>query len=137
MFIQTQYHNTYHYRHRKLDEASFFNSIEVNNCPFCKKNNFKKKGFSQNNAQRYYCNYCHKSFNVLTNTIFDNHKTSISKWIEFLLYLFGYESIQEISKSNKNSSTTTKFWLKKLFLELEHYQDSIVLLGVIYIDEMF
>ena len=57
--------------------------------------------------------------------------------IEFLLYLFGYESIQEISKSNKNSSTTTKFWLKKLFLVLEHYQDNIVLSGVIYIDEMF
>lgn len=64
-------------------------------------------------------------------------KISISEWIEFLLYLFGYESIQEISKSNKNSSTTTKFWLKKLFLVLEHYQDNIVLLGAIYIDEMF
>ena len=101
--------------------------------PIFKKNNFKKKGFSQNNAQRYYCNCCHKSFNVLTNTIFDNHKISISEWIEFLLYLFGYESIQEISKSNKNSSSTTKFWLKKLFLELEHYQDNIVLSGVIYI----
>lgn len=53
------------------------------------------------------------------------------------MYLFGYESIQEISKSNKNSSTTTKFWLKKLFLILEHYQDNIVLSGIIYIDEIF
>ena len=53
------------------------------------------------------------------------------------MYLFGYESIQEISKSNKNSLTTTKFWLKKLFLVLEHYQGNIVLSGIIYIDEMF
>lgn len=49
------------------------------------------------------------------------------------MYLFGYESIQGISKSNKNSSTTTKFLFKKLFLVLEHYQDNIVLSGIIYI----
>ena len=137
VFIQEHYHSNYYYKHRNIDEASYLNSIKVNYCPFCKKINFKKKGFTKNNVQRYFCNDCHKSFNVLTKTIFDNHKISISEWIEFLLYLFGYESIQEISKSNKNSSTTTKFWLKKIFLVLNHYQDNIVLSGKIHVDEMF
>ena len=53
------------------------------------------------------------------------------------MYLFGYESLQEISKSNKNSPNTTKFWIKKLFLVLEHYQDDIILWGKVWIDETY
>lgn len=74
---------------------------------------------------------------VLTNTIFDNHKLPISEWIEFLLNLFSNSSINLTSKVNKNAATTTKFWLKKLFLLLEDYQDDIVLDGSVYLDEMF
>lgn len=140
LFISNIYENNYQIRHNKIidsNEAMFLNDFHINNCPYCESTCFVKNGKYRSGVQRYYCNCCHKSFNVLTNTIFDNHKISISEWIEFLLYLFGYESIQEISKSNKNSSTTTKFWLKKLFLVLKHYQDNIVLSGVVYIDEMF
>lgn len=41
------------------------------------------------------------------------------------------------SKTNKNASTTTKYWLKKLFLLLEDYQSEIILKGTIYIDETY
>ena len=40
-----------------------------------------------------------------------------------------------MSKSNKNSQTTTKYWLAKVFLILEGYQDNIVLRDTIWIDE--
>lgn len=51
--------------------------------------------------------------------------------------LFSNSSINLTSKVNKNAATTTKFWLKKLFLLLEDYQDDIVLDGSVYLDEMF
>lgn len=116
---------------------NFLNDYKPSICPHRGSKAFVKNRKYKNGVQKYHCSICDKSFNILTNTIFGNHKISISEWIEFLLYLFGYESIQEISKSNRNSSTTSKFWLKKLFLVLEHYQDDIVLNGKIYLDEMY
>ncbi|MDY2887951.1 MAG: hypothetical protein SOU19_00110 [Candidatus Caccosoma sp.] len=40
-------------------------------------------------------------------------------------------------KVTKIAQQQLNFGLKKLFLVLEHYQDNIVLSGVIYVDEMF
>lgn len=139
-FISDTYESKYNERHRSIsdsNEASFLNDYKPSLCPHCGSKAFVKNGKYKNGVQKYRCSICDKSFNILTNTIFDNHKISISEWIEFLLYLFGYESIQEISKSNKNSSTTSKYWLKKLFLVLENYQDDIVLEGKVYLDEMY
>ncbi len=139
-FVTDTYESKYNERHRLISdskESSFLNDYSPVDCPYCKSNEFIKNGKYKNGVQKYRCSSCGKSFNILTNTIFDNHKISISEWIEFLLYLFGYETIQEISKSNKNSSTTSKYWLKKLFLVLEHYQDNIILEGNVYLDEMY
>lgn len=139
-FITDTYESKYRERHKSItdsNESSFLNEYLPETCPYCESKTFIKNGKYKNGVQKFRCSCCGKSFNILTNTIFDNHKISISEWIEFLLYLFGYESIQEISKSNKNSSTTSKYWLKKLFLILEHYQDNIVLAGKIYLDEMY
>lgn len=96
-----------------------------------------KNGKYSSGIQKYKCTECHKTFNILTNTIFHNHKISISEWIEFLLYLFGYESTNAISKSNRNSHSTTKYWIKKLFFVVKDYQNDIVLKGDVYIDEAF
>ena len=137
VFIKEHYHAHFNNHHNCINEKELLLSLIPKQCPYCNKVHFKKKGFNTNHIQRYFCNECHRYFNVLTNTIFDNHKISISEWIEFLLYLFGYESIQEIAKSNKNSTTTSKYWLKKLFLMLEHYQENIVLQSNVYLDETF
>lgn len=137
-FIKKKYLKNFEFKHPKmLNETVLLNSFNLEKCKYCNSLNIKKNGLTKNGIQRYICKDCHKTFNVLTNTIFDNHKISISEWIEFLLYLFGYESIQEISKRNKNSPNTTKFWIKKLFLVLEHYQDDIVLWGKVWIDETY
>jgi len=139
-FITVIYEEKYNDRHKEIvdsNESSFLNDLSPLQCPYCRCEDFIKNGKYKTGVQRYRCTKCHKSFNVLTHTIFDNHKISISEWIEFLLYLFNYESIQQISKSNKNSPTTTKYWLKKVFLVLEHYQDHIQLSGNVYIDETY
>ena len=136
-FIRNNYREHYDLRHPDLNEKKLLNSFEVHECKYCGSLNIRKSGKTKNNIQRYYCCDCKKTFTILKNTIFENHKISISEWIEFLLYLFGYESIQEISKSNKNSYSTSKYWIKKLFLLLEHYQDNIVLKGKVYLDETY
>lgn len=56
---------------------------------------------------------------------------------EFLLNLFGYSSINLNSKINKNSPTTSKYWVTILFLTLKDYQNPIVPKGKAYIDETY
>ncbi len=74
---------------------------------------------------------------VTTGTIFDNHKIPISERVDYLLGLFRVQSFNSVSKSNRNSDTTTNYWNAKLFLTLRGYQDNIILGGTIYIDETF
>lgn len=139
-FIRDEYKDHFYMHHISLEESNedkLVNSYIPSKCPYCLSTSFKKNGKTKNNIQRYKCLLCNKTFTVLTNTIFDNHKLPISEWIEFLLNLFSNSSISLTSKVNKNANTTTKFWLKKLFLLLEDYQDDIVLDGNVYLDEMF
>lgn len=139
-FIRDEYKDHFYMHHISLEESNedrLINSYTPSKCPYCLSTSFKKNGRTNNSIQRYKCLFCNKTFTVLTNTIFNNHKLSISEWIEFLLILFSNSSINLTSKANKNAKTTTKFWLKKLFLLLEDYQDNIVLDGSVYLDEMF
>ena len=139
-FIKSNYLDAYNRKHPKLsetNEADFINSFKVDACKYCGKINFKKAGFTSNGIQRYKCNDCNRTFNVLTNTLFDNHKISILEWIEYLLNIFGYSSFNSTSRNSKIAYSTTKYWLLKLFEVLKDYQDSIVLKGNVYIDETF
>lgn len=135
--IYEEHYANHHLKVVESEEANLINSIEIKKCQHCGSSNIKKRGFTKSEIQRYYCNTCNQSFTALTNTIFDNHKISISEWVEFLLYLFGYESINQMSKSNKNSITTTQYWLKKVFLLLKEYQENTILKGTVYLDEMY
>lgn len=139
-FIKSKYLDSYDYKHPSIKdtkEADLLNSYEVSCCKRCNSLDFTKKGFTKNGIQRYFCNTCKRYFNVLTSTLFDNHKISISEWIEFCLDIFRFESINLTSKTNKNSFTTSKYWLYKLFYIIEDIQDDIVLEGNVYIDETF
>lgn len=139
-FIQEKYHELYDTKHQKLNETKEYqlvNSYKLEKCKFCNSNNIVKKGFTQNKIQRYVCLECHKSFNVLTNTIFDNHKIAISEWIEFCLNIFRYSSTSNTSKNNKNSFNTSNYWLQKLFLTVAKIQETIVLQDKVQIDETF
>jgi hypothetical protein len=62
---------------------------------------------------------------------------SISDWIDFLYNLFAYVSLSSDSWNNRNSFTTTRYWLEKEFLILDEYQKGIVLKGNVILDETF
>jgi transposase-like protein len=126
-------------RHRNVSEsgeADMFNSYIPAKCPFCGSLKFKKSGYSKSGVQRYMC-VCRKTFLPTTGTIFDEHRISISEWIEYFLNLFRHVSITADSWNNKNAFTTSRYWLQKLFLTLEDVQNDIVLSEYIWLDETF
>lgn len=139
-FIMSKYKENYNFKHPKLletNEAYILNAIEITTCRYCDSNNIKKFGKTKNNVQVYYCKNCCKRFTPTTGTIFENHKISITEWIEFILDILNYSSTSLTSKVNKNGLNTSIYWLHKIFLVLEKYQDNIILSNTVYIDEMF
>ena len=139
-FIKSNYLDTYYDRHPKLkstNEANLINSFSPECCIHCGSINFKKNGLTFNGIQRYKCTDCRRSFTILTGTLFEDHKISITEWIEYLLNLFGYVSFHSTSRNSRIADSTVKYWLLKLFEILKHYQDDIVLTGDVYIDETF
>lgn len=138
-FLKQQYDSYYKERHRKVEdsnEANMINSYIPAKCPFCGAERFKKRGHTNSGVQRYECT-CGKTFLPTTGTIFDEHRISISEWMEYCLNLFRHVSITADSWSNKNAFTTSRYWLQKLFLTLEGVQDSIVLSEKVWLDETF
>jgi transposase-like protein len=112
------------------------NSYVPEMCPFCKSLKFKKNGHTKSGVQRYRC-ICGKTFLPTTGTIFDEHRISISEWMEYCLNLFRHVSITADSWNNKNAFSTSRYWLQKLFLTLEGVQDDVVLSEYIWLDETF
>jgi hypothetical protein len=138
-FLKLQYDAHYDDRHLKVGdsgEAEMINSYVPNKCPFCGLGTFKKSGHTKSGVQRYKCS-CGKTFVPTTGTIFDEHRISISEWMEYCLNLFHHVSITAGSWNNKNTFNTSRYWLQKLFLALEGCQDSIILSGKIWLDETF
>jgi len=138
-FLRQHYAVHYAERHRTLGdsgEADMINSYIPAKCPFCVSEKFKKSGRTQSGVQRYMCG-CGKTFLPTTGTIFDEHRVSISEWMEYCLNLFRHVSITADSWNNKNAFTTSRYWLQKLFLTLESVQDRIVLTDCVWLDETF
>jgi hypothetical protein len=139
-FLQQHYADHYADRHRALGESGeseMINSYVPTKCPFCATERFKRNGRTQSGVQRYMCGACAKTFLPTTGTIFDEHRISISEWMEYCLNLFRHVSITADSWNNKNAFTTSRYWLQKLFLTLETVQNSIVLADRVWLDETF
>ena len=138
-FLREKYRDHYLLHHVILaesDEANFLNQFSVTNCHLCGSKEIIHYG-KANGLNRYYCKECKHTFVITTNTIFDSHKLAIEEWIEFCVALFGFGSSNLISKVNKNSITTSIYWLNKLFLLLHDYGDDIVCSGIVETDEIY
>lgn len=137
--ISSTVHEWYDAKHRmaSAEEIELINSTRIDECPYCGSADFKKNGHYSSGIIRYYCHDCKRSFNVLTNTIFADKKIPISEWIEYLIHLFEFHSINSSSRDNRNAASTGRYWLYKVFEVLKHYQDDIVLEGKIWLDETF
>ncbi len=139
-FSREHYTNHYDERHRLVSESGesdMVNSYVPTKCPYCTSVNFKRSGRTGSGIQRYMCRNCKKTFLPTTGTIFDDHKISISEWMEYCLNLFRHVSITADSWNNKNAFATSRYWLQKLFLTLETVQDAVVLHGRVWLDETF
>lgn len=138
-FLRQHYVSHYADRHRALGESGesdMINSYMPTKCPFCSSEKFKKSGHTKSGVQRYMCG-CGKTFLPTTGTIFDEHRISISEWMEYCLNLFRHVSITADSWNNKNAFATSRYWLQKLFLTLETVQNSVVLRDCVWLDETF
>jgi len=138
-FLKKNYEEHYVERHRTViesGEADMINSYIPVACPLCKSEKFKKSGLTKSGVQRYMC-VCGKTFIPTTGTIFDEHKISISEWMEYCLNLFRHVSITSSSWNNKNAFITSRYWLQKLFLTLENIQDTVVLSDCVWFDETY
>lgn len=139
-FIRNHNKKTYDDRHTKLsdtDEYEVLNSLKIDVCPYRESPSFTKHGKTKNGVQKYKCSICGRTFNPLTNTLLDNHKLSIKERIDFIRFIIRYQSFNSTSKDNKNSITTTKYWLGKIFIALSDWQKTNVLRGTVYIDETY
>jgi transposase-like protein len=80
--ISNHYLKSYEQKHPSISddtEARFFNSFHLTCCKYCGSSNIKKNGFTKNGIQRYKCLDCKHTFSVLTNTLFNDHKVSITE----------------------------------------------------------
>lgn len=139
-FIDDCISNLYQIKHPTLkesNESELLNTIPVDKCRRCGSTEFKKSGTTSNGIQRYWCKSCTRTFTVTTTTLLENHKIPVTEWIEFLLGIFRSQSFSSVSKTNRNSDTTTGYWLAKLYLVLEEYQDGIILTDEVQIDETY
>ena len=139
-FVRDEYRSHYFYHHRPLSEtgdSKLLNKFIPQSCPYCHGKKYKRNGHTTYGLQKYKCSDCKRNFTITTGTIFQDHKLSISEWIEYLLNLFGYSSINLNSKMNKNSETTSKYWLAKIFMLLSDYQEDIVLSDCVMIDKTY
>ena len=118
-------------------EVSLLNSFVPYLCPKCSSGSIIKYGKTGVGLTRYKCKDCSGTFTVITGTIFDQRKISISQWLDFMVMIIGHGSFNLTSKINRNAFTTTKYWMDKLFLILEGWQESIMLEGDIYLDETY
>ena len=128
----------YEQKHRRpsAEEVAFVNSIPVRSCPRCGHGIVSREGKRRGNGiQRWRCHGCGRYFTPLTDTIFDSRKIPISEWIEYLLHLFEYHSVNTSAFDNRNAKTTGGYWLSKVFAVLNGIQRGIVLKGRVHIDE--
>lgn len=137
--ISSTIHEWYDAKHpiTSNDEIQLINKFGKLSCPYCHSKEIMKNGFYKAKIQRYCCKSCGKKFSPLTNTIFEAKKISISEWIEYLIHLFEFHSIRTSARDNRNSESTGKYWLIKVFEVLKDIQNDVVLEGNIYLDEMY
>ena len=141
-FISAHYKEHYEQRHPKLGETGeveLINTYTPSKCPYCGSDTFSRYGHSRIGVQRYKCNNsdCGQTFLPTTGTIFDEHRISISEWIEYCLNIFRNVTVNADSWNNKNAFSTSRYWLEKLFLILEGSQDNVLLSGKVWLDETY
>jgi transposase-like protein len=125
-FIDESNQDNYHRKHPGISdtgEVELLNSMGVQECRHCCSTAIQRFGFTSNGVRRFRCKDCRRTFNILTNTIFDSHKLPLTEWLDFLLSIFGYGSFSLTSKRTPpmTSSTTRNIRRIRLILKRHHH----------------
>ena len=128
-FIATHYLEHYEQRHPALSstgEVELINTYVPQRCPYCGCEKLSKHGHTRIGVQRYKCSKPERSqaFLPTTGTIFDEHRISISEWIEYCLNLFRNVSVNADSWNNKNAFSTSRYWMEKPYPRFVSGQDN-------------
>ena len=103
-------------------------------CPHCKGKHVVRNG-KANGLQRYLCNSCSRTFNMLTGTPLSNlrHK---ERWKAFSKTLIEGQSIRKSAKTCKVNRNTSFLWRHR-FLKLPANMQAKKLSGIAEADEMY
>lgn len=136
--VKASHDSIYAFRHEPFaGDADFFNGYVRSTCPRCGSAEISKSGHDRNGVQRYRCARCRKTFTPITGTIFEDHRLPLTAWADFVLQAISFESIAAMTREDRRATTTSPYWLAKLFAVLNGIQDDVVLSGNVQIDEKY
>lgn len=78
-------------------------------CPKCGSVQTIRYGKTNTGLIGFRCKDCGGTFNIITGTIFDQRKISVSQWLDFMVMVIEHGSFNLTSKKNRNAYTTTKY----------------------------
>jgi hypothetical protein len=138
MMVASTHRSMYRFKHEWYEgDIDFFNAFERDACPRCGNVHISKRGRDARGMQRYLCHACAKAFSPTTGTIFEDRKLPLPAWVDFLLQVFSFESTSVMTRENRRSTTTTPYWMGKLFAVSEGIQDRCVLSDHVQLDETY
>ena len=106
-------------------------------CPRCGSREKIAFGKTKNGTKRFRCSGCGRTYNAASRTPFFASKVNVSAWMSFLECLLSGSSVKTACVTAKISRPTGSAWMAKIFEAIEHYQDSILFSGRIWIDETY
>ena len=89
-------------------EIALLNSFAPKCCPKCGSVQTIRYGKTNTGLIGFRCKDCGGTFNIITGTIFDQRKISVSQWLDFMVMVIEHGSFNLTSKKNRNAYTTTK-----------------------------
>ena len=104
-------------------------------CPKCNDDYIVKNGF-KNKTQRYKCKNCNKFFSISTNTITSNVRLSYNQFLNFMICLINYNTIEETAKIVGLSDRDTYNIRIKIISTLKEYKKE-KLKGIVQCDEKY
>lgn len=110
---------------------------EETECLNCGSRDFIRYGKDRNGFHRYRCKKCNQTFSETKSSLFFASKINIKAWFEFLECLLSGTSVHAACLAAKISPVTGSVWMRKIFLTLKDYQDSICLGKEVFIDETY
>lgn len=136
--VRDSHRSIYGFRHHAFEgDAAFLNSYVRDTCPRCGTPSPIRFGYDPQGVVRYRCKRCRGTFTAATGTIFEDRKLPLSAWADFIYQALSFESVSAMTREDRRSSTTTPYWMAKLFSVLKGVQDDVVLSGKVWIDEAY